>query len=391
MLTRFRVRDYKCLADVDIPLTPLHVVIGDNESGKTSLLESMYALFRTASMPLAEAFPGVWTGAELVRHGTDQTIVALSVDLQSGSRIRYDLSLCFHADRQVTIVSETVCGGGLASPYGLSSYIDETAIQQAQGRDLQYLSSPGDPAVLAQLVAAVRDSCSNAHLYRLDPRMMAMPTVVGAQREFRLDMDGFGLARLLDELLGHDPSRFLEVEKDFCQYFPQFRHVRIEPAMAAWRKYTDAATYEVVQAPGKAIWFELASGGAVRAEQASDGAILFLGYLALAHLPEPPRLLLIEEPETGIYPKRLQQVIRMLREWVEEGGKAPQIIMTTHSPYVLSTFEPEEVTFMTIDSDGTRKARPLRDAPNIRDRMGDEFYLGELWYNLDEQELFGSG
>ena len=33
--------------------------------------------------------------------------------------------------------------------------------------------------------------------------------------------------------------------------------------------------------------------------------------------------------------------------------------------------------------------RPLRDAPHIDERLGDgEFYLGELWYNLDEEELF---
>jgi len=34
-------------------------------------------------------------------------------------------------------------------------------------------------------------------------------------------------------------------------------------------------------------------------------------------------------------------------------------------------------------------ARPLRDAPHIDERLaGGEFYLGELWYNLDEEELF---
>ena len=39
--------------------------------------------------------------------------------------------------------------------------------------------------------------------------------------------------------------------------------------------------------------------------------------------------------------------------------------------------------------DAPVRARPLRDAPNIKQRMGNEFYLGELWYNLTEEELFG--
>ena len=38
---------------------------------------------------------------------------------------------------------------------------------------------------------------------------------------------------------------------------------------------------------------------------------------------------------------------------------------------------------------GAARARPLRDAPHIHERMGeDQFYLGELWYNLSENELF---
>jgi hypothetical protein len=75
-----------------------------------------------------------------------------------------------------------------------------------------------------------------------------------------------------------------------------------------------------------------------------------------------------------------------------EGVRFPQIIMTTHSPYVLSFFEPEEATFLSRPPDAPDapvRARPLREAPKIKERLGDDFYLGELWYNLSEEELFG--
>ena len=63
--------------------------------------------------------------------------------------------------------------------------------------------------------------------------------------------------------------------------------------------------------------------------------------------------------------------------------------MTTHSPYLLSSFRPDEVTLMVRrDGSGSCPGRPLRDAPNIEERLGQgEFYLGELWYNLSEEEL----
>src|SRR5207249_414893 len=133
-------------------------------------------------------------------------------------------------------------------------------------------------------------------------------------------------------------------------------------------------------------------GGDVPARQASDGALLFLAFLALVNLPAPhrPKLVLLEEPEKGVYPKKLEELIQALKKWVAGNGEnAPQIVMATHSPYVLSFFSPEEVTFLSRAKDGGVRARPLRDAPNIHERMAGGFYLGELWYNLSEQELFG--
>ena len=110
-------------------------------------------------------------------------------------------------------------------------------------------------------------------------------------------------------------------------------------------------------------------------------------------MPEPPPLLLIEEPENGIYPKRLEEVVRLLKELVQrpDSEPFPQIILSTHSPYVLNLFAPEEVTFLSRvpgKPDAPVRARPLTDAPRIHERMGNEFYLGELWYNLSEEELF---
>ena len=109
--------------------------------------------------------------------------------------------------------------------------------------------------------------------------------------------------------------------------------------------------------------------------------------------PEPPRLVLLEEPENGIYPKRLAEVITLLKTMAKgtPGVRFPQIVLSTHSPYVLSFFEPEEVTFLSRDlKTGGVRARPMRGAPNIRERLADgQFYLGELWYNLSEEELFG--
>ena len=69
-LSRFGVKNYKCLGDLDIPLTPVHVFIGQNDSGKTSLMEAIAALYGSLKRPVEELFPQPWQGRQLVCFGS---------------------------------------------------------------------------------------------------------------------------------------------------------------------------------------------------------------------------------------------------------------------------------------------------------------------------------
>ena len=76
-MSRFSVKNYKCLVDVDIPLTPIHVLIGENDSGKTSLLEAMAALYTGWGKDAPDVFPLPWEGRELVFHGSQNPVIEM--------------------------------------------------------------------------------------------------------------------------------------------------------------------------------------------------------------------------------------------------------------------------------------------------------------------------
>ena len=421
-LSRFGVKNYKCLGEIDIPLTPIHVLIGQNDAGKTSLLEAMAALYASIEERVDEMFPGPWSGRELVFYGSDEARVELSGEWSSlpigpqfeeasstsGRTLRHEWppesqlpnpaggygfvvdfdsfrasKKCSIRERRVRPRAKYPWAPGETEPrvpFPVASVISPSDAERAAGEAYRQVISP---------------MLQPAHKYRLDAKVMSVPAAIDADRRFRLDPDGFGLPTLLDDILGFDPEVFLRIRRQFCEFFPQYKSVRVESEMALERHYSANGIHHSAQRSGKGIVFETRNGDPVRAQQASDGAILFLGFLALAHVPDPPTLLLLEEPENGIYPRRLGEVIKMLKELVHrtDGTPFPQIVMSTHSPYVLSFFEPEEVTFLSRPADkpdGPVRARPLRDALNIRERLdGGEFYLGELWYNLSEEELFG--
>lgn len=242
-----------------------------------------------------------------------------------------------------------------------------------------------------------------AHLYSFAPRVMALPAALDTEHKFCMEADGFGLATLLLDIVAGYPERFIKLREHFCALYPQFSEVRVERERGLKRlNQVEGLSNENIDA-GYGIQLVAQGSRVIRARQASDGAILILGFLALAYLPEAPGLLLIEEPENGIYPKRLEEVIRMLRQMFQgqegsgaeesEPGKFPQIVFTTHSPFVVSFFEPKELTLLWRDPrqpEAGVRARPLRDVPDLRERLaGGEFYLGELWYNLSEEDAFG--
>jgi predicted ATPase len=388
MLEYFYTNNYKCLVDVRLPLTPIHVIIGQNDSGKTSVLEAMLALSRSTERPLVQAFPGDWRDRELVFAGEEETVIQFEVGFgaaegEAHSPMIYHLDVEFGKDRSCRRIDEWSKNGDVIQ-------ITETG-QGSSGVARRIGLKPGPER---DQLDAIADRFRTVSLYRFDPQLMAIPAAIDPNRKFRMDPDGFGLATLLDDILGYEPERFIALRRDFCEFFPQFRSVRIESVQALNRQYSESGQHHAGQMIGKGIFFETIHGRPIRAQQSSDGAILFLGLLALIHSPEPPKLLLIEEPEKGVYPKRLEEVIRLIRRLHEapSGRAAPQIIMTTHSPYLLSSFQPDEVTLMVRrDGNGPVQARPLRDAPNIEQRLGQgDFYLGELWYNLSEEELFAN-
>ena len=73
--------------------------------------------------------------------------------------------------------------------------------------------------------------------------------------------------------------------------------------------------------------------------QLSDGTLRLFGILLAAYQSPRPSLLVIEEPEQTIYPGALM----VLADVFKEISRTTQVIITTHSPHLVSHFEPEQI------------------------------------------------
>lgn len=178
----------------------------------------------------------------------------------------------------------------------------------------------------------------------------------------------------------------------FLDYLVRRDRKRFDDIVAALKDLIPGLEDVILDAPAensKSIDLVIDNGFGINADLTSTGVKLMVFFLALAYHPSPPGVILIEEPESGIHPQRLVDVVHLMRDVTRgtHGDKASQVIMTTHSPYLLDLVDPEQdqvLVFQRKES-GDRSVSPA-DPKRLKSFLG-EFLLGEVWYNEGEQGL----
>jgi len=387
VIKRVHTKNFKALRDVEVDLTPLHVLIGPNDSGKSSILQALAAIVHSTNHSLPQCFPGPWDGRDLVcnqnRDGTIELGVTVPV---SDEDAVYKITCEFpQQGREVCYRSEWV--SGLAD--GPISLIHQHPNDHSFLRSTVLSPQPDAPeGVEYDDIEKLRGAICGVHEFRWYPPFLALPTALDSKWKFRLQPSGFGLPRLLDEILGYDLTRFIDLECRFTEIFPEFNSISIRPQRAYHSEdIVGLGVPRLAKREGKGIFFKMKEKGkSLPASQVSDGVLLVLAYLAILNSPEPPGLLLIEEPENGIHPERLKLVIAILRELLVYEQQHTQIVMTTHSPYLVDLLEPEEVTLCYKGKDGAIQTRSLSTVPAVKQQL-DVFNLGEIWTGEGDEAL----
>jgi len=386
MITRLQVQNYKALHNVTLDLTPLHVLIGPNDTGKTSILEAMTALCRSVDYPLSQAFAGSWEGYDLVWQHTPDLPVSLRVEVEEEEQIQFEYQLsCTFAPSERTVRKHSEYFKHIKEAHTVDMSLGRITDSGVYSVSAKSAGSTYEQKVAVDLVYR---ALSSVHLYRWDPRMLSLPVAPDAKHRFRMEVSGFGLALCLDDILGYDRSQFITLEQRLRDIFPQIKTIRLMQESAYRRPVDDSLQIPTLeQADGKGIYFELMNGHQVPASQTSDGVLLVLAYLTVLYLPPPyrPRVVLMEEPENGIHPKCLQDVLSILRDLVEEQTTS-QIILTTHSPYALDLFKPEEVSLCHMTKDREVSVHRLSESRTVQEQI-DIFTLGEIWTAEGDEAL----
>ena len=104
----------------------------------------------------------------------------------------------------------------------------------------------------------------------------------------------------------------------------------------------------------------------------SDGTIRFICLATALLQPDPPSTLIIDEPELGLHP----YAIEILAELIRSASERTQIIVSTQSPALVDSFDPEDIVVVNR-KDGASTFERL-DQHALSEWL-ENYSLGELW------------
>lgn len=391
-IERLIVRNFATLRNIDLKLSDLMVLVGQNDAGKTNVLRALNFLSALSKQDVQTAVArlgGIRTlcwagnyqeGLQITVHGKLPSIkktpsyqydVALYQKDLSGKVIFGQESLQIEGHTSATREAEMVKVGSWKTPdldSGLLYHANQKSSLSAESSEAQNIQS----WLRSDVVQAIAGALGRLEIYKLNPDSIAKPAAIRVDP--RMDFDGTGFPTLL-ESFSSNPERqdaFDDIIENLRRLVPSFHRVGV-------------VTTQHAQHLLKELQFQVRVGEErmlIGGNQVSDGLLLLLGVLVLSRSNTP--LVMLEEPENGIHVRALKELVSMLRELTKTGQL--RLLMTTHSPYLLDHLSPEEVCIVTRNDSGDSRLTTMSEFPELpKWRRG--FSLGEIWTNLGEEKM----
>ena len=363
---------------IDLELGPLNVLIGPNGSGKSNLLD-VFSLFQAAPRELAVP---VRTGGgvqDWIWRGDSDDVAFVTAEIggmynagiwQVPQAIRHELAFR-NEDRAFRLHDERIdcifSDKESESVYDLRHELPRR-IFRAEGDDNKtaFTELLSDQSILSQ---------------RKDPlQFPEFDRLNWAYNEIRMYRTWpFGRGSVFTRAQSTDViSR--PMAEDFSNAWIFLNRLRKRPSTKAQLIEKIADIYEGVtdfdfDIIGSTMQVYLTEGDyTIPASRLSDGSLRYLCLLAILLDPEPPAFIAIEEPELGIHPDLMPQIVDLM----VDASSRTQLVVTTHNDTIVDALNDCPETVVVCEKrEGQTEFKRL-DREELKQWLG-KYRLGELW------------
>jgi predicted ATPase len=371
LLSSIATKNFKAVRNSGtVKLTPLTVFIGNNGSGKSSLIEGLETYQETVTHGLDAAL-GRWLGFEHVwnkraRHhrknigAEDET---------------YENPMMFALRGRISRGAFTVHLEISADP-GINGVRIEREFIKLSGNLLVHRDRRGHATISRDSEPERQES--------FHPFESAMPrdlgTIVGSWQFLSFDPGRMGMP--MRQMMAPEPCKLLRDGSNLGQYLWEIRQQDLgafEGILEALRfvlPFSSDIQPRVTQEIERLVHLQMTEVDfKVPGWLLSTGTLRVLAILAVLRHPYPPPLLVIEEIENGLDPRTLQLVVEEIRGAISAG--TTQIIATTHSPYLLDLLDLSHLVLTERVNEEPRFTRPA-DREDLQ-RWVQDFSPGQLY------------
>jgi predicted ATPase len=363
LITKVEAANFRCLRSVSQELRPFQVLVGPNSSGKSAFLDVISFIGELVTVGLKEAVAKRTDNFHDLVWGRSGTAFDLAIeaepplDAKNGTKptIRYQATIRLDAvTDQVEIAAEqlTVAGNLGDQRTVLKRASRRVEFPDESGHSMPGLQLDSDVSGLLYLYANANRRAAwlrellqtGLQLVALDDKSLSKPSPPG--RNQGRNYDGLNLARSIFQVSDAAPEEF----------GAWIRHIQTA--------LPDVETVKTVLRPEdkhRYLMIRYKNGIEVPSWMLSGGTLRLLALTLLAYTPKFQGVYLVEEPEVGVHPTAIETIVQSLSS-VYSG----QVLLTSHSPILLSLPEPRDLLCFQR-TDGGTEITPGDQHPLLQD------------------------
>jgi predicted ATPase len=400
-LRRIKIENFKAIQNSgSIKLTPLTVFIGNNGSGKSSIIEGLLTYQMIIQQGLDDAI-NYWRGFDYIRNRAvphtlspkqrPQEINPINIKLNCKD-YNFGMSITQSPSGEVFISEETITISVLKSIGFIHDIHGRFFRSISFNRDVtgsvNYHSVDHDNAYQSQVLGKVTDTQGILDLSAVQEQLRQLnhsgiysqiadwqfinfnPAIMGNPIPPRLSADRVKLAPNASNL-GHYLLDLYKLDIDAFNGLVETLQYVLPYAKDLQVQATSPAELE------RRIYLKMTEGSfQVPGWLLSTGTLRVVAILALLRHPFPPPLIIIEELENGLDPRTINLLVEEIRQAIESGKT--QVIITTHSPYLLDLLHLSQIVIVERNEQGEPIFSRPADRPTL-EQWSKQFTPGQLY------------
>ena len=329
---------------------PLVALVGPNASGKSSIIESLALLKATSEHPLRAALERFGGYGSAVWGGETDRNIAFAV---TSSDAYYKLEMTYEGE---PVVASEVLSDGYEYFGRRGGFVYEGPVYEDTdcALDLGRSTLEHNPEFAGLWSGAFRSWA----FHHFNPRGMRAAQRI--EKQYRLSETGDNLSTVLHTLFSDRARAFEEIEEFLKGIVPTVERL-LSPIQG------QAETYAAIQEKG--VPNEIGS------RAMSYGTLFGLALGTALISPTPASLIAIEAPDTELHPYLMENVAEALLAASERS----QVIVTTHSPYLLNHL-PAESVIVVEKQNGMTQCRPIGSSKELKEVI-EMLGAGSAWYS----------